>query len=309
MPVTLKCPECGHTVQAEDETPRTCPMCEGTMKKPGYKAKSGPTSSDREAVKTKPKAKPVDDDDEDEPKPKAKAKPAKKEEALSLDDDDEKGGGGNARDGKAAASLEIDPGFKNKALMEQVEDELSRGEVLHWAGRMCPEIARKKARAIRIFGFVFAVLGGLFSAVFFAVAPWFVGLIPLLFVAIGLAVALLVPSAMTKQAARSWYAVTNQRAIVYSASLFGSGGQAETYEPKELRRMRVQKSSVVEGAGDLIFKSTVSTVVHSTGKGTRTSKQVTHHGFLGIENVREVETLVHNILLEGEDRDDDDEDE
>src|SRR5690349_15919652 len=124
MSVTLKCPDCGHSAQADDDTPRTCPMCEGTMKKPGYKAKSGPTLSDREKTKAKPKEEPLPPDYQDEPKPK-QAKP-RKQEVLSLDDEPaEKGGGGNTRDGRAAQSLDINPGFKDKELMAQVEDELS----------------------------------------------------------------------------------------------------------------------------------------------------------------------------------------
>jgi hypothetical protein len=322
MAVTLKCSDCGHTIQAEDESPRTCPQCDGTMKKPAYKAKSGPTSSDKEKPKakaeekTKPKpaakaaARDDRDDDEDEPKPKKK--PAKKEEPLSLDDDDEKGGGGNARDDAAAKSLEIDPGFTNKKLMRQVEEELSRGEVLHWAGRMCPEIAKRNAGKVRLIGIIFAVIGLVFTGIGFAVAPWFVGVILLLFPAVGVTLAILAPKVILKQAELGWYAVTNQRAIVYAPSAFGSGGKATTYEPSELRRMRVQKSNVVDGAGDLIFKTQVTHrrtdyVDRKTGRTTRseTSTTETHYGFLGIENVREVETLVHNILLEGQDDRDD----
>jgi hypothetical protein len=340
MAVTLKCPDCGHSVQSEDEKPRTCPQCDGTMKKPAYKAKSGPTSSDREKPKAEEKAKPkpaatakpaakekdpfaFDDDAEDEPKPRKKPrdeddederpkkKPAKKEEPLSLDDDDEKGGGGNKRDDAAAKSLDIDPGFSNKKLMRQVEDELSRGEVLHWAGRMCPEIAEKNAGKLRIIGIVFAGVGALFCAIFLAVAPWYIGLIPLIFVAIGVAIAILVPKVILKQAALGWYAVTDRRAIVYAPSAFGSGGEATSYEPRELRNMRVKKSDVVDGAGDLIFKKKVTErrtdyVDRKTGRTVRseTSTSETLYGFLGIENVREVETLVHNVLLEGKDEED-----
>lgn len=345
MSVTLKCPDCGHTVQAADDTPRTCPECEGTMKKPGYKAKSAPTSSDKAKPKAKPEPLPEDDeprakkpaaakpapakqdnpftfdDEEDDPKPrKAAAKPAKKAEPepLPLDDEDDAEdakGHGSTRDGSAAESLEIDPGFRNKKLMRQVEEELSRGEVLYWAGRMHPEIAEKNARNARIVGIVFAALGGLISAVLFAVAPWYAGLIPLLFVAIGVAIAVFGPKLTMKQAELGWYAVTNRRAIVYAASAFGAGGRATSYEPKELRGMRVQKSNAVDGAGDLIFRTDVHDnrtkwVDKRTGRTVKTTGSRTehHHGFMGIANVREVETLIHNVLLEGEpDRDGDDE--
>jgi hypothetical protein len=367
MSVTLKCPDCGHTVQADDETPRTCPKCDGTMKKPGYKAKTGPAEpppkakpaakpaappaakpaakstpapaaeknpfdfgSDDEAEeapppkKAAPKAKTArDDDDEDEPQPrraaaKPVAKPAKKkDEPLSLDEDedDDKGAGDFRRDGKAAESLDIDSGFNNKKLMKQVAEELSRKEVLHWAGRMCPEIAEKSAKKAMLFGILFAAFGGIFVAVGFAAAPWWVGLILLLFPTIGIALAVLGPKVIRKQAALGWYAVTDQRAIVYSPSPFGSGGKAQSYEPAQLRRMRVQKSKIVDGAGDLIFKTTITErrtdyVDRKTGQTVRseTSRSEQHEGFLGIENVREVETLVHNVLLGGRDDDEGDDD-
>jgi hypothetical protein len=292
MPVTLKCADCGHAAASDDETPRTCPKCDGTMKKPAYKAKSGPTSSDRESAKAKPAA---------------GTKPAKKGKALSLDDEEsEKGAGGNKRDDAAAKSLEIDPGFKDKKLMEQVDEELSRGEVLHWAGRMCPEIARKNAGKIALVGYVIAGVGVLFTLAFAFSAGFPEALLPLIFVVVGVGVGVFGKKAVLKNAEQGWYAVTNQRAIVYAPSAFGSGGEATTYEPDELKRMRVEKSKVVDGAGDLIFRTIKTVEVSTDNRGkSSTNTSTRHYGFLGVENVREVETLVHNILLEdAADRDD-----
>jgi hypothetical protein len=313
MPVTLKCPDCGHTKQAEDDKPQTCPQCDGTMRKPAYKAKSTPDAP----PKAKPKAKP---EDEEAPKAKKPARPAARparsdETPLSLDDDDEgESGVGSTRDGKAAESLGIATGFKNRKLMQQVEEELSRGEVLHWAGRMCPEIAERKAKVARLGGIGFAALGLVIMGVAFALAPWYVGVILLLFPAVGTLIAVLGPRSVLKQAELGWYAVTSTRAIAYTANVFGKGGRSETYEPADLRKIRVERSSRVEGAGDLIFRTEVHDnrtkwVDKRTGRTVKTtgSRQVQHFGFLGIENVREVETLIHNILLGGDtDRDDED---
>src|SRR5262249_2161178 len=135
---------------------------------------------------------------------------------------------------------------------------------------------------------------------------WFVGLVPLLFVVIGLAIAILGPRATMRQAERGWYAVTGRRAIVYGASMFGSGGQATTYEPEELPRMRGEQGKAPEGAGDLIFKTVVTqpTRTERDARGrtrTSTSTNTQHFGFLGIENVKEVETLIYNVLLGGDD--------
>jgi hypothetical protein len=89
----------------------------------------------------------------------------------------------------------------------------------------------------------------------------------------------------------------------------GSGGKTETYEPKDLRRMRVKPARSPKGAGDLVFKTTVIRVIRTKKDGSSTQEDTdVHHGFLRIENVGEVETLIRNVLLGGA-RDEDDEDE
>jgi len=287
MPVTIKCPDCGHAEQSADGASKTCPECEGTMTAPAKKKYQAKSTSLEDEERTKKRR---DEEGEDE-KPKKKVKPRKK-------------GGAAVRDGAAAESLDIDTGFNDPDLMALVEEELAADEVLHWAGRMCPEIARRKGTMIRVFGFIFCAFALFFIVVFAAVLPMqmkLVALFPVLFLVIGLVVALYLPKVVTRQAAGTWYAVTNERAIVFTPGMLGSSGGATTYEPKELRRMRVKEARSPRGAGDLIFKTTIQTVVHSSSKGTRTSEQEVHHGFLGIEDVREVETLVHKILLGGDD--------
>jgi hypothetical protein len=324
MPITIRCPECGHAEPSADGASKTCPECEGTMTAPAkkpYQAKSKSLEEESRAKKKprdedppRKKARPADDEDEPRPAKKAKAEP----QALSLDDDDEgdAGAGEFRRDGTVAAGLEIDPGFTDKKLMRQVAEELSRNEVLYWAGRMCPEIAARNARVTLFLGLGVVAAGLVFSGIFFALAPWFVGLIPIIFVLVGVGVVVLGPKVVRKQAAEGWYAVTDQRAVVFAASAFGSGGQATTYEPHQLRRMRVKVGKSPKGAGDLVFKTKITErrtdyVDQRTGQTTRseTSRTETHYGFLGIEDVREVETLIHKVLLGGDDDDDNDDDE
>ncbi len=303
MAITIKCPDCGHTEESKSGAEKTCPECEGTMAPPAKKKYQAKSSSLEEEARAKKKGRDDDDDDEDEkPKPKKK---------KSFDDDDK--GSGFTLDPAPAEALELNTGVKSKGLMRQVQEELSRGEVLYWAARMCPEIVEQKAKVLMFVGIGVAGVGVLFSSIFFAVAPWFAGLIPLVFVLIGVGMAAFLPGATRKAAARSWYALTNNRAIVYSANLFGSGGGSESYEPNELRRMRVKSAKKPKGAGDLIFKTKVTEqrtdyVDRKTGRTVRseTSRHETHYGFLGIEDVREVETLVHKVLLKTIDDDDDD---
>ena len=337
MAITIKCPDCGHTEESKDGASKTCPECEGTMVAPAkkkYQAKSSSLDEEERARKKnrddddddeKPKKKAAardDDDDEDEPKAKKKSsdedededeKPKSKKKRSS-DDDDEKGEG-YILDESAAQSLEINSGFGNKRLMKQVCEELARGETLHWAGRMCKEIAEQKARVLLYVGIGVAIVGCIFSGIFFAVAPWFAGLIPLIFVLIGVLMMIFLPGATRKAAAISWYAVTDRRAIVYAANLFGGSGSSTSYEPNELRRMRVKSAKSPKGAGDLIFKTKITEthtryVDRRTGRTTRTEvdRHETHYGFLGIEDVREVETLIHKVLLKTVDDDEDDDD-
>jgi hypothetical protein len=305
MPVTIKCPDCGHTEESKDGASKTCPECEGSMTAPPKKKYQAKSSSLEDEERAKKKDKRREDGDEDEPKAKKKPRDEddeEEEEPKPKKKEKPKGSGG--RDGAAAESLGINPGFKNKELMNQVEAELDDGETLYWAGRMCPELVNKSGKMLRVVGFIFAGAGLLFALVFLAVAPGMVkvaAVVPLIFVAIGLAVAFFLPGKIANQAKRAWYAVTDDRAIVYTPSFFGSGGKVESYQPKDLRKMRVKNSGSVSGAGDLVFKTKIG-VVH-TKNGSR--KEEIPFGFLNIENVNEVETLVHKVLL-GTIEDDDD---
>ncbi len=375
MAVTLKCPDCGHAKQSESDTPQTCPKCEGTMKKQGYKAKAAPVA----AEKPKPKPKPRDDDEDDEPAPRkvaakpapapAKAdnpfsfgddggdeddepKPKTKPAARSRDDVDDEDDAPKPRkavakptakpaparsrrdedededdeadedftqDGKAAKRIGIDTGFANKKLMKQVAKEMSRGEVLHWAARPSMELAEKKAKWMRIGGGALAVVGLGVAGILLGVAqsvPWYVGvIIGVVFVLFGLVFALVGPKSVIRQAERGWYAVTDRRAIVYMANLWGDSGHVDSYEPSALRKMWVQKSSMVKGAGDLIFKTEVHDnrtkwVDKRTGRTVKTtgSRSEHHYGFIGIDDVKDVETLVHDVLLHAGDDDEEDDD-
>lgn len=309
MAIVLKCPDCGHTQKSDDGEPETCPECEGTMVPPAKKKYQAKSTTLEEEARGKKKAKPRDEDDEDE-KPKSKKRAARDD-----DEEDDDRGGDVACDGKAAKALDLDPGFKNRALMKQVADELSRGEVLHFVCRPCPKIAKMQGLVGAAFGGLFAVIGVITLIVFLAgmKVPVFAYLIPVAFILIGGGIAVVAPIAKIGQAKKGWYAVTDRRAIVFTPSLWGSSGQTETYEPYQVRKMWVKKSFWVKGAGDIVFKSitthTTRTEYDSRGHArTSTSTSTQYFGFLGIEDVKGVQTLLHEVLLTNRD-DDEDEDE
>ncbi len=326
MAVTIKCPDCGHTEQSADGESKICPQCEGTMAAPPKKKYQAKSSSLEDEERTKKKSKSRDDDDD---RPKKKARPRdededeadeqpkakKKAAAMTLDDDEEDEKGDGQRNGKAAKQLGLDPGFGNRELMKQVKDELSRGEVLHYACRPSPKIAKMRGLFAAAGGLFFCLIGvGVATLMLTTMkdkVPIFAVLIPGAFVLIGLGIAIFAPIMSNRQARLGWYAVTDRRAIVFHVSLWGKSGHAETYGPGELRKMRVERSFWLKGGGDLIFKTIItqhtSTSRDAHGRtrtSTSTSKQ--HFGFLGIADVKDVETLVHEVLLSrGRDDDDD----
>jgi hypothetical protein len=349
MPVTIKCPDCGHTEESNDGASKTCPQCEGAMSAPPkkkYQAKSSSLEDEERAKKKdklrnddekpkkkakprdddededekpKTKKKPRDDEDEEEEKPKPKKKAAEPQEAMSLDDDDDDGGeGDNPRNAKVAERLGIDPGFTNKALMRQVAKELSRGEVLYFAVRPSEAIAKKQGLVAMIVGTIFALLGigavVLILTVLSEKVPWYVAFIPLFMAFIGGAIAVLGPIMKNRQARLGWYAVTDRRAIVFNIALWGKSGQVETYQPAELRKMWIKKSFWLKGGGDLVFKTIITQRTRTerdrtTGRTrTSTSTSKEHFGFLGIEDAKEVEALIHEVLLSGRRDEDDEED-
>jgi hypothetical protein len=333
MAVMLKCLDCGYGMQAEDEESQTCPMCEGTMTKPKYKAKSGPTSSDVEKAKPKTKSKYTDDEENEEKpaaKPKATAKP--EEEPLPLDEGEDEEVADFPRSAKAAERVGIDPGFSERHLMKQVESELTPGEVLHWAGRPSLTIAKKKAMMARIGGVVVVLVGiGVTVGLLMSSVPTYVVIVPALIILGGIVTFILGPKSIIRQAEHGWYALTDRRAIVCQAFLWGKGGLTTTYTQGEVASMWIKKSYWAKDGGSLVFRTEVKveTVHHtSTVRGRRghrghhghrgrrpginnsrtsTTTTVTHYGFLDIEEVSQVEMLVREVLLKGERISDDEE--
>lgn len=311
MSVTIKCPDCGHTEESDDGVAKTCPECEGKMTAPPKKKYQAKSTSLEDEARARKKSK--GDDDEDD-RPKKKAKPR-----TGNDEDEEDDKGGSTRNSKVAERLGLEPGFKNKELMKQVEEELSRGEVLYFACRPSEEIAKKRALMATLGGIFFSLLGvGMVVAVLTVLSdkiPIYVVIVPCIFVLVGILLAILGPIMTNRQARLGWYAVTDRRAIVFNINLWGKAGHVEVYAPEQLRKMWIKKSFWVKGGGDLVFRTEVHDnrtryVDRRTGQTVRqTGTRTEHHfGFLGIEDVKEVEALIHEVLLSRR-RLDEDEDE
>jgi len=105
-----------------------------------------------------------------------------------------------------------------------------------------------------------------------------------------------VPLYRWKMAQGTVYALTNRRALVFRPGLFGPG--RESYSPVEVAQMRRADSWLFEGGGDVIFRTVVTVKSSSSRHGSGRSVTTTHYGFLAVEDVKGVEKLVRETLID-----------
>lgn len=203
-----------------------------------------------------------------------------------------------------------DPLLENHRLPADLEgrvrSELQEGERVLWFGqpltgtpiRMGVLVALVAGLPSLVFGLVwFVMTSGMLSLFGFEVKGKPVGFpafaiclslfgLPIVLVGLGLMAA---PYWFWRQARRTCYAVTDRRAILWTAGKV-AGWSIRSYPPDSLAKLhRVEKS---DGSGDLVFEEQVSI----TGDDQQTARTV-QRGFMGIENVHEVEKLLRRALL------------
>ncbi len=187
----------------------------------------------------------------------------------------------------------------------RVRSELDQGEQLLWVGQPQPRRFARATIPIVLFGIpwtAFAIFwtamasglargggpvpnagpGALFSICF---PLWGV---PFILIGLGM---LSSPFWAGRKAKRTCYALTDRRAILFEAGTFGSV-VVRSYRPSGLTKMFRRENA--DGSGDLVFEEI--TQVRSTNNGGRTTSTQTR-GFLGIDNVREIEELLRKALL------------
>jgi hypothetical protein len=189
----------------------------------------------------------------------------------------------------------------------RVRSELDSGEQLLWVGQPRPSRFARSAIPLVLFGipwtafalFWMAGASGIWFAgfggqknrppgvgVFFGCFPLF----GLPFVLIGLGM-LSSPYWLQRKAKRTCYALTDRRAIVWEAGSFGSL-EVRSYGPAELSKIR--RTEYADGSGDLVFEDVI-TIGPGSGRYPATTRQ--RHGFMGIDQVRQVEELLRKALL------------
>ncbi|MDY3555117.1 hypothetical protein R5W24_004252 [Gemmata sp. JC717] len=199
-------------------------------------------------------------------------------------------------------------------LLRSVSAELTRGEAIVWCGQPSARLTRLKAIQTAIgFGFGTLILAaGLLFVLGRSNGPggkeaWIVLLGFGVLAAVFLAGIVLGSRMVYRKAARTAYVITNRRAIVWHPPLFGEG-MAESYTPAQLQQMRRRDSWFAPNAGDLIFRTEthVDVTHHSGGRsgnnsyGSSTSyrTRIVRFGFLGVDDVREIEKMIRAALVD-----------
>lgn len=195
-------------------------------------------------------------------------------------------------------------------LENRVQSELRDGERLLWVGQPIPARYGRKGIPLMIFGGIFTAFSLFWIVMAFSMGAFaggnafgWMGLIfplfglPFLLVGLGMLTA---PRWMKKLASRTFYAITDRRVILWEAGLFGRM-EVRSYYPDDLQSMR--RVEYANGEGDLILEEYITYGRDSDGHRTRHPKR---HGLMAIDQVREVEELIHQALvapLESKDRD------
>jgi hypothetical protein len=185
-------------------------------------------------------------------------------------------------------------------LQALINQELVEGEQIIWVGQPVPKKFARRAILLVILALPPTFLG--FAWIVFYIALLLanpepdgsnvpsicmssMGLAPFLSGLAGISL----PYWLYRQAKRSCYAITNSRAIIWNAKLFG-GYSVRSFQPKQLKKCyRVEYS---DGSGDLLLEE--ASLMVAERQGIFSSYP---HSFLGIAKVREVELLLKKTLL------------
>jgi hypothetical protein len=199
------------------------------------------------------------------------------------------------------------PLFENSSLPPELDSrvraELRDGEQLLWVGQPRPRWLSRETVPVMLFGLPFTG----FAVFWVGFAVWLVSGNPgknnpgllfqvcfpmfgLPFIVIGLGL-LTSPYWHYRRALRTCYALTDRRAIVWEAGNFGSV-TVRSYEPGALTAM--ERVEYADGSGDLVFEEVRRVWTGSKGR-RRTSTE--RRGFLAVDDVRTIETLVRKALL------------
>lgn len=188
-------------------------------------------------------------------------------------------------------------------LDRRVRAELDQGEQLLWVGQPRPSRFMRQTILIVLFGIPWTAFAILWTAMAWwgaaAAVPnvgpgaFFSVCFPLWgvpFIVIGLGM-LSSPFWIWRKAKRTCYALTDRRTILFEAGAFGSV-EVRSYRAADLTKMI--RREYADGSGDLVFEEAIQVRRANNNRTIMGSKP---HGFLGIDNVRQIEELLRKALL------------
>jgi hypothetical protein len=170
--------------------------------------------------------------------------------------------------------------------LQRIQAEMQPGESIRWIGQPSPKSAALGGAVIWLFAIpwtAFALFWMCGAAGFkipdFKSPQALFPLFGLPFVLVGVAM-LLSPIALWRKAKRTYYMVTDRRAVIL---LDGATIKVQSFGPKTLSS--VERVQSPDGSGSLFFGDTAFQPQHGKHRPPRI-------GFIGIPNVREVESLL-----------------
>ena len=166
--------------------------------------------------------------------------------------------------------------------------ELQKDEEIAWIGQPIPRFFTKQSVPTFLFGIPFTAFSIFWMVSAYSMSDgssgFFLFGIPFLLVGSSF---LLSPFWLKRIAKRSYYVLTNQRALLMMGGLFGgTANNIRSFYPNQLNDLRRTQKS--DGSGDLIFTVDIS----HTSEGHR-SKDV---GFLAIAEVKAIEDAVRQLI-------------
>lgn len=190
-------------------------------------------------------------------------------------------------------------------LQRRIDDEIEPGETLRWAGQPDRGRMARMGTCPALFGIPFTLFalvwmgmaGGIGSLIGHAtqtVSPGspfeffpLLGLLGVPFVLVGLGL-MLSPLWLSLKAARTVYAVTDRRVLLFEGSLWRGATVRSLGAAQVADRSRTQQA---DGSGDLIFNRLTSVSYDSDG-----DRRVSKVGFYGIPDVKTVDDLIQQAF-------------
>jgi hypothetical protein len=189
-------------------------------------------------------------------------------------------------------------------LNERLMKELMPKEKILWVGQPIPKLVFRRQLWALILAPILFVVAGVWSLFVLKGkdVPMMMLTGPLVFLAFGIGLGIY-PFIKKAIARKTFYLLTNKRAIIWALRPV-IGVYRDVYQPAQLVNIRRENAILVRGAGDVIFRTKI--IIRRTDyydrrggyRGSDTSRQTIHYGFLAVDRPQDVERLIRETLLE-----------